>query len=207
MCRLSRDNLFAGGLSSIFSLTFKSQEQVKEAKLKQLGGEETTFERIDRSFGPIAARGPRRLEKDPKREKVKNPRDRHALQAKVRQGNSELLEKCEVIFCTEESWQYLWQYSAQKNRDNRCTQTQWRYTEWTRPATRSSRRGFSQSPGSWFFDSGHQRLWRRKKCECFDLIIIKFHLAREPESRESLSLQAFANSTCGVCFTFGFGEI
>jgi len=60
--------------------------------LKQLGGEETTFERIDRSFGPIAARGPRRLEKDPKtkREKVKNPRDRHALQAKVRQGNSEL---------------------------------------------------------------------------------------------------------------------
>ena len=105
MCRLSRDNLFAGGLSSIFSLTFKSQEQVNEAKLKQLGGggEETTFERIDRSFGPIAARGPRRLEKDPKREKVKNPRDRHALQAKVRQGNSELLEKCEVIFCTEES--------------------------------------------------------------------------------------------------------
>ena len=107
MCRLSRDNLFAGGLSSIFSLTFKSQEQVKEAKLKQLGGEVVRKQllrgpSIDRSLGPIDARWPRRLEKDPKREKVKNPRDTHALQAKVRQGNSELLEKCEVIFCTDE---------------------------------------------------------------------------------------------------------
>ena len=54
-------------------------------------------------MGPIDARWPRSLEKDPKREKVKNPRDTHALQAKVRQGNSELLEKCEVIFRTEES--------------------------------------------------------------------------------------------------------
>ena len=169
MCRLSKDNLFAGGLSSIFSLTFKSQEQVKEAKLKQLGGEVVRNQllrgrSIDRSLGPIDARRPRRLEKDPKtkREKVKNPRDTHALQAKVRQGNSELLEKCEVIFCTEESWQYSWQYSAQKNCDNRCTRRQWRYTEWTKPATRSSKKGFSQWPCSWFFDSGHQKLWRRK---------------------------------------------
>ena len=68
----SKDNLFAGGLSSIFSLTFKSQEQVKEAKLKQLGGEETTFERIDRSFGPIAARG----EEDSKR--TPRPRERRS---------------------------------------------------------------------------------------------------------------------------------
>ena len=78
MCRLSRDNLFAGGLSSIFSLTFKSQEQVNEAKLKQLGGggEETTFERTKHRsiFGTNRCQMAQKTRKGPQEREGQEPK-------------------------------------------------------------------------------------------------------------------------------------
>ena len=94
------------------------------------------------------------------------------------------------VKATASCWKSVKWYSAQKNRDNRCTRRHWRYIDWTRPATRSSRRGFSQSPCSWFFDTGHQKLWRRKNVKR------SYHHQIQPGTRARVSGVVVTASIC-----------
>ena len=210
MWRLSKDNLFAGGLSSIFLLTFKSQEQVKEAKLKQLGGE-VVRNQLLRGLIDLLDQSPPGGQEDSKR--TPRPRERRS-----RTQGTHMHYRPRYAKATASCWKSVKWYSAQKNRDNirdnilhrrivtigvlgdnEDTQSEQNLPRGPRGQVSHNDPVVGSSIAA-IRNSEEEKMWMLRSYQ-----VIKFHLAREPESRESLSLQAFANSTCGACFTFGLG--